>query len=560
MKLSMLRNILLILMVCVLVYLWGQWDATHKKSATINPNQGASALDKSNKAKKTFGPPVSTLATAKKTITASQAPMPLTKKPVAAIGDFINIKTNQISARINLLGGNLSNLDLLKYPVSLQNKTPFSLLNNNPDKLDFQAISGLLGDDIPNPIPFKAMQKTYQMQPGQKDLKLDMYWQNSKYKITKTYIFNDSNYAVKVLYKITNLTNNNLTTRFYGQLNQTEQVHKKGLFSSYKSFIGAVLSTKDNHYQKQAFKKMAEKPINITSIGGWAAMIQHYFVTAWVPGQKAKNQFYTQSSGGSDPIYTAGVAGPDLIIKAKETKTISAMLFAGPAISSQLEQLAPNLDLTVDYGWLWFIGKILFWILSLFHKVVHNWGWSIVLLTLLIKIIFWPLSAKSYGSMAKMRILQPQIEALKKQFGDDKAGFSKAMMGLYQKEKANPLGGCLPMIVQIPVFIALYWVLMESVQLRQAPFIFWIHDLSVKDPYFILPVLMGISMFVQQRMNPPPPDPTQAKIMMFLPVFFTFIFLNFASGLVLYWLVNNCFSIAQQYYVLQKHLKNKARK
>ncbi len=559
MKLSVLRNILLVLMVCVLVYLWGQWDATHKKNATNSSNQGTSALDKSNKTKASFGPPVSTPTNAKTTTFSKQTAPPLNKKLSADIGDFIKVNTNQVSAKISLLGGNLASLALIKYPLSLQNKTPFSLLDDNPNKLDYQAISGLLGDDIPNPIPFKTMQQTYQMQAGQKDLNVDLSWQNNKFKITKTYIFNNSDYSVKVLYKITNLTKNNLATRFYGQFNQTEQIHKKSLLSSYTSFIGAVLSTKDNHYQKQTFKKMAESPINIHSVGGWAAMIQHYFVTAWVPDQKAQNQYYTQSSGGNDPTYTAGVASPDVTIKAGETKTLSATLFAGPAISSQLEKLAPNLDLTVDYGWLWFIGKILFWILTFFHKLVLNWGWSIILLTLLIKMVFWPLSAKSYGSMAKMRILQPQIEVLKKQFGDDKAGFSKAMMGLYQKEKANPLGGCLPMIVQIPVFIALYWVLMESVQLRQAPFIFWIHDLSVKDPYFILPVLMGISMFVQQRMNPPPPDPTQAKIMMFLPVFFTFIFLSFASGLVLYWLVNNCFSVAQQYYVLQKHLKKKAR-
>jgi YidC/Oxa1 family membrane protein insertase len=560
MKLSMLRNILLILMVGVLVYLWGQWDATHKKNANNISNSKNSASEKSNKNKASFGPPVSVSSKAKTATLSKKAAPPLNKKLSTDMGDFVNIKTNQVSAQISLLGGNLAGLDLLKYPISLQNKTPFALLDDNPFKLDYQAISGLLGDGIPNPIPFKTMQRSYQMQPGQKDLKVDFSWQNDKFKVIKTYIFNDSNYAVKVLYKVTNLTKNNLTTRLYGQFNQTEQLHKKGLLSSYTSFVGAVLSTKDNHYQKQAFKKMASSPINVTSVGGWAAMIQHYFVTAWVPDQKSQNQFYTQSSGGSDPTYSAGVAGPDVTIKAGETKTLSAMLFAGPAISSQLSALAPHLDLTVDYGWLWFIGKILFWILSLFHKVVFNWGWSIILLTLLIKIIFWPLSAKSYGSMAKMRILQPQIEVLKKQFGDDKAGFSKAMMGLYQKEKANPLGGCLPMIVQIPVFIALYWVLMESVQLRQAPFIFWIHDLSVKDPYFILPVLMGISMFVQQRMNPPPPDPTQAKIMMFLPVFFTFMFLSFASGLVLYWLVNNCFSVAQQYYVLQKYLKNKARK
>ena len=327
--------------------------------------------------------------------------------------------------------------------------------------------------------------------------------------------------------------------------------------STYTSFVGSVISTPQSHYQKQKFAKIASSPMSVSAQGGWAAMIQHYFVTAWVPGQKTKNQFYTheiQSNQFSDvPIYSAGVAAPSINIAPNQIKTMSMSLFAGPAISSQLDALAPNLGLTVDYGWLWMIGKVLFWILNLFHSVIQNWGWSIILLTILIKFAFLPLSTKSYKSMAKMRILQPKLKELKKQYGDDKQAFGKASMALYQKEKVNPLGGCLPMLVQIPVFIALYWVLMESVQLRQTPFIFWIHDLSVKDPYYILPVLMGISMFIQQRLNPAPPDPTQAKIMMFLPVFFTFIFLSFPAGLVLYWLVNNCFSILHQRYIINKY-------
>jgi YidC/Oxa1 family membrane protein insertase len=245
-------------------------------------------------------------------------------------------------------------------------------------------------------------------------------------------------------------------------------------------------------------------------------------------------------------------AGPTSSIAADGEATLGATLYMGPKVQDHLEEVAPNLRLTVDYGWLWFIANPLFWLLDKIHDLVGNWGWSIVLLTVLVKTVLFPLSAKAYKSMGRMRKLGPEMQRLKEMYGDDRQKMSQEMMKFYQKEKINPLGGCLPIVIQMPVFIALYWMLLESVELRHAPFIFWIQDLSVKDPYFILPILMGISMFVQQTLNPTPPDPMQAKIMKMLPIIFTFFFLWFPAGLVIYWVVNNIISVAQQYYITRK--------
>jgi YidC/Oxa1 family membrane protein insertase len=282
-------------------------------------------------------------------------------------------------------------------------------------------------------------------------------------------------------------------------------------------------------------------------------MVEHYFISAWVPEASQKNHFY--SSDNKNQVFTIGVVGPEFNVPAGKAYDTQWRLYAGPAEVDRLTPAAPNLGLTVDYGWLWIICEPIFWVLEHVHNIIGNWGWAIVLVTVLIKAIFYPLSAMSYRSMAAMRALQPKIEALKLRYADDKQKLTQATMELYRKEKANPFSGCFPVIIQVPVFIALYYVLMESVELRQAPFIFWIEDLSTRDPYFILPILMGLSMVLQQRLSPSPLDPTQAKMMMLLPVFFTFIFLFFPSGLVLYWLVNNLLSVSQQWYITKTYHK-----
>jgi YidC/Oxa1 family membrane protein insertase len=287
-------------------------------------------------------------------------------------------------------------------------------------------------------------------------------------------------------------------------------------------------------------------------------MIQHYFLSAWIPDRDTVNTFYTKAPGSNR--YVLGMYGQPKTVNAGETGEFHRLLYVGPKIQERLEELAPNLQRTVDYGWLWFIAEILFWSLKHINDYVGNWGWSIIILTIIIKLIFYKLSETSYRSMANMRKLAPQMQKLKDRYGDDRQKLNQAMMEMYKKEKINPLGGCLPILVQIPVFIALYWMLLESVELRQAPWLGWIEDLSLKDPYYILPLIMGASMFIQQRLNPTPPDPIQAKVMMALPVVFTFFFLWFPSGLELYWVVNNTLSIIQQYVITKRVEASAAKK
>jgi YidC/Oxa1 family membrane protein insertase len=280
---------------------------------------------------------------------------------------------------------------------------------------------------------------------------------------------------------------------------------------------------------------------------GWVAFVQHYFVAAWLPESAAQREYFTRSLGNN--LYAMGYVQKLGSVQPGELRNVSTRLYAGPQEQDKLKVLSPGLELVVDYGWLTILASPLFWLLSTLHGFIGNWGWSIVLLTLIIKLIFFPLSAAGYKSMAKMRVLSPRLQQLKESYGDDKQKFQQAMMELYKTEKINPLGGCMPILVQIPFFIALYWVLLASVELRDAPFIFWITDLSAKDPYYVLPVLMALSMVAQSWLSPAPPDPVQAKVMKIMPVVFSIFFFFFASGLVLYWLVNNVLSIAQQWTI-----------
>jgi YidC/Oxa1 family membrane protein insertase len=316
---------------------------------------------------------------------------------------------------------------------------------------------------------------------------------------------------------------------------------------SMPTYIGAAISSPEKRYEKLPFDEMGSTPLDRTITGGWAAMLQHYFVAALVPPANEPFQYYTKAL--DQHRYIVGMYGPQQQVEPGQSISLTSTIYAGPKDQDRLEQLAPGLDLTVDYGSLWFLSKPLFWWMQKLHAWTGNWGWAIILLTLTVKAALYRLAAASYRSMAHMKQVQPRLVALRERYANDKQRLNQAMMELYKQEKINPLGGCLPVLVQIPVFLALYWVLLESVELRQAPFIGWIKDLSTYDPYFVLPVLMGISMFVQQRMNPAPPDPVQAKVMQILPVVFTVFFIFFPAGLVLYWLVNNVLSIAQQWLI-----------
>jgi len=316
-----------------------------------------------------------------------------------------------------------------------------------------------------------------------------------------------------------------------------------------QSFLGMVISSEQEPYEKISFDDMQETPLNRQIQGGWIALIQHYFLSAWIPNTEVAHTYQSRVRNG---LYLMGFVSPATVVEPNQSETISAKLYIGPKILERLEAAAPKLDLTVDYGWLFFIAYPLFLLLDFLFSVVQNWGIAIILVTVVVKALFFQLSAASYRSMANMRRVGPKLKSLKEQHGDDRQKMSQAMMELYKKEKINPLGGCLPILVQMPVFISLYWVLLESVQLRHAPFFFWITDLSVKDPYFLLPILMGASMFIQMQLNPAPPDPMQARIMKIMPVMMTVFFLWFPSGLVLYWLVNNVLSITQQWVITRQ--------
>ncbi|MEW8396763.1 MAG: membrane protein insertase YidC, partial [Candidatus Thiodiazotropha sp.] len=367
--------------------------------------------------------------------------------------------------------------------------------------------------------------------------------------INKQFVFRRGSYLADVSYLVDNRSADGWAARDYGQLQRMEPSSDGNGFTTY-TYTGGVFYNPKDKYEKVDFDEMAKKKLNVESDHGWLAMIEHYFLSAWIPPKDQVEHYYTNALSGGK--YLIGSYSPTVTVEAGEKKTLSRQLYIGPKLQDQLEVIAEGLELTVDYGWLTVIAKPIFWLLKSINNWIGNWGWSIIILTLLIKAAFFKLSETSYKSMANMRKFTPRIQAIKDRYGDDKQRIQAAMMELYKKEKINPLGGCLPILVQIPVFIALYWVLLESVELRQAPWVLWIDSLSEKDPYFILPLIMGVSMFVQQKLNPAPPDPMQAKIMMTLPFVFTIFFAFFPAGLVLYWVVNNLISIAQQWYITRK--------
>lgn len=460
---------------------------------------------------------------------------------------FIHVKTDVLNVVIDTQGGNIVQANLLNYPehANEANSSPFQLLSNSPDSY-YVAQSGIAGSDKPT-LQYKSAQINYDLGADQSALEVNLICTScGNIAIQKQFVFKRGDYQVPINYQINNHSDTLWKGQLYTQFQQKKRVSPHSLFNI-SSYIGGAISTQQKPYQKVSFDKMGEG-VSMATENGWVAMLQHYFISAWVP-PTGSYHFY---SYGKDNIYTLGMLGNPFQVEPGAQYTSQAKLYLGPESLDRLKAVAPHLDLTVDYGILWFISMALFWLLKHIYQVVGNWGWSIVIVTVLIKLAFYHLSAKSYRSMAAMRNLQPRLNALKERYADDRQKLTQATMELYKAEKVNPLGGCLPILVQIPVFIALYWMLLESVELRQAPFIFWIHDLSTKDPYYILPILMGISMFVQQRLNPPPPDPTQAKVMQFLPILFTALFLNFPSGLVLYWVVNNTLSILQQWYIMRR--------
>lgn len=467
---------------------------------------------------------------------------------------MLHIKTDVLNIQLDLDSGAMMNAELLKYPVSETSNQPFVLFNKDAYHQYF-ATTEFVTMDNQNPqnvkIHFTASQNYYELNNAD-DLKVELQGvTDNNIQINKIYHFQRGSYVVKIEYRLQNHGSEPWKAFLNQQLVWKNPVVPESSMFQIGSFMGASFGQPGKHrYKKVSFEQMQKENLDVEANGGWVAMQQHYFLTAWIPNQTGLNRLYTQTKHGQ---YVIGSVSEPYAINPNESLNLSSQLYVGPEDTGVLKKLAPGLDLTVDYGWLWFLSDALFSLMKNIYHVIGNWGWSIVLITVLIKAIFFRLSASSYRSMANMRRLQPKLEQLKQRFGDDKAKFSQATMELYKQEKVNPLGGCLPILVQIPVFIALYWVLVESVELRHAPFIFWIKDLSAADPYHVLPMIMGLTMLIQQKLNPTPPDPTQAKVMMMMPVFFTILFWAFPAGLVLYWIVNNSLSILQQWWITKKY-------
>ncbi|MDP5210692.1 membrane protein insertase YidC [Microbulbifer sp. 2205BS26-8] len=466
--------------------------------------------------------------------------------------ELIQVTTDVFDLLINPRGGDIVKVALRKFEQKQGTPDQPLILLNQTRYHTYIAQSGLIGqngtDSAAGRPLFKMAKNNYALAEGQEALIVDLTLQQEGANITKRFTFKRGDYLIQVAYLVDNTSDKPWSAAMFGQIKRDSSEPPTDMGFGMSPFLGAALRTPEENYFKQDFEEIAEKPTRETIEGGWVAMVQHYFLSAWIPPQDARNTFELKEL--SDGLFRMGFTAPQVQIPAATQGELSASFYAGPKDVYRLEKISPYLDLTVDYGWLWWIAKPLFRVLHFIQAhIVSNWGWAIILLTVFIKTLLLPLSAAGTKSMARMRKFAPQMKKLQEQYKDNRQKLAEETMKLYRREKINPMGGCLPILLQMPVFIALYWMLTETVELRHAPWIFWIHDLSAKDPYFILPVLMGASMWFMQKLNPAPADPTQARIMQLMPVMMTIFFLWFPAGLVLYWIANNLITIAQTWYI-----------
>ena len=466
-------------------------------------------------------------------------------------GSEIHVKTDVLDIIISTVGGSIVQADLLSYPVSLEEKdNPIRVLDRNKS---YAAQSGLIGESAelaPNHYAkFTSPQSEYQLLDGSNELVVPLSWTNGQgITVTKRFIFKEGSFLIAVEQTIDNQSAVVWKGSHYQQITHGPNNVSNGMMGI-QAYVGSAYY--NDKYDKISFSDMEDETLSNVVKGGWAAMLEHYFVSAWIPPKDQDNTYYTNYLKDNNR-YILGVKSPAIQVAAGTKGNLNSQFYVGPKNQADLEKISQGLDLTVDYGVFSFVSKPLFWVMQYIHDVVGNWGWTIILVTLLIKIVFFYPSAISYRSMARMKKMAPKIKELNERFKGDPQGKQKATMDFYRKEKINPLGGCLPMLIQMPVFMGLYWVLLESVELRQAPWLAWYQDLSVLDPYYVLPLIFGASMFIQQKLNPPQMDPMQQKIFAFLPIIFTVMFLFFPAGLVLYWVVNNILSILQQWYITKQ--------
>lgn len=529
----MQRNILFIALLVVSFFMWQAWQTDYApKSAAVNKATGQKTIDNDNVKR----------------------------------GQLITIKSDVLSLTIDTEGGDIQAAQLLNYAQTLKSREPFQLLINRPDFI-YIAESGLIGKDGPDregmagrrPV-YQISKKNYAMPEDQDELRVPLTYQLNGKTFTKEFVLHRGNYAIDVNYIVNNKTDTPIEVAMYGQLKQTinyprDTVREGGSGLGLSVFRGTAYSSDDDNYTKYTFDEITSKDLSKVTKTGWIAMLQHYFASAWIPPQNEDNLLYTRSIN-QDNVATIGFKGELATISPHSEKVLSAKLWLGPELQKQLAATAKHLDLIVDYGWLWFLSQPLFYLLKFIQNFVVNWGVAIIVITFIVRGIMFPLTRAQYRSMAVMKRLQPKLLALKERYGDDRQRLSQQTMALYKQEKVNPLGGCFPLLIQMPIFLALFYMLGNSVELRHAPFILWIQDLSAQDPYYILPLLMGGTMFLIQRMSPTSvTDPLQQKLMAFMPIIFTVFFLWFPSGLVVYYIVSNLFTLVQQriiYWELEK--------
>ena len=545
------RSFLIIGLALVSFLLWQQWqkdygpqpvaqtEMSSSESQTANAqNQGVPSFDDSASGNTT--PAGNQNSDDVPVSDAAPAPAPQNA------ARMIEVRTDTLDLRIDLLGGDVVTADLLKFPVTQDADKPYSLLRSSNGL--HVAQSGLVGPQGPDgsakgrPL-YKADKDLYEMTGD--TLVVPLTWRNDKgLEITKKFTFTRNKYDVNVSFDVINNTSAPASVQEYAQLKQDTKAERDDSMMFMPTYRGGAFSTEDDRYEKYTFGDIEDDNLRKKTVAGWAGMLEHYFVSAWVPPQDQTNTIYSRFL--SDRYAVIGFLGQPETIQPGSEKTLSSTLYMGPKDQDSLAKIARGLDLTVDYGILWWISKPLFWFLQFLHSLTGNWGFAIILITIVVKGAMYPLTKKQYESMARMRNLAPKMQQLKERYGDDRQKMSQSMMELYKKEKVNPMGGCLPLLLQMPIFLALYWVFMESVELRHANFALWITDLSVKDPYFVLPILTGASMYLLQKMQPTTiTDPMQQKIMQFMPVMMSIFFLWFPAGLVLYWFVSNIITLIQ---------------
>ncbi|MBB1323516.1 MULTISPECIES: membrane protein insertase YidC [unclassified Shewanella] len=525
------RNILLIGLLFVSYLMWTQWQTDKApKPAT------AQTVTQTN-------------ASSQHSADVPEADISGTPVELPATTNLISVNTDQLDIKISPVGGDIVYAALVEHKREIDSNDPFVILDQQ-NEFTYIAQSGLIGRDgidssAKGRATYSVQASSYSLADGKDTLTVPFtYTADNGVTYVKTFTFTRGQYDIKVDYSINNISAAPLQVQMYGQIKQTIKESESSMMMP--TYRGGAFSTQDTRYEKYNFDDMADKNLAKVTLGGWAAMLQHYFVSAWVPPATDSNTIFTSLSAGG--LANIGFRGAVYDIAPGATQNISSQFYVGPKNQKALSAISETLNLVVDYGFLWWLAIPIHWLLMFYQSFVGNWGVAIILITLTVRGGLYPLTKKQYTSMAKMRNLQPKLTEMKERFGDDRQKMGQAMMELYKKEKVNPMGGCLPILLQMPIFIALYWVLLESYELRHAPFMLWITDLSVQDPYYVLPLLMGLSMFLMQKMQPVAPtmDPMQVKMMQWMPVIFTVFFLWFPAGLVLYWLVGNLVAITQQ--------------